>query len=493
VKIAFLQKYPFPYFGVMSLSAALPGKHSREVFVGDLEENITGAVARYAPDVLALPIMTLEYRWVRNTVSEIRSRIPGIKVVAGYIHPTSSPEMLNEDFVDAICLGEGDYSFPSYIENLDSGRREDPVPGFLIKTLAGVVSSPEPNLVPDLDALPEEDRALYYEKYPSLASEKLKHFMASRGCPFSCSFCCHQVYRRIYAGKGPYVRRKSPERTVREILSVRERWGLQSVCFLDDVFVMDVPWLREFASLYREKVGLPYFCAVTPPHMTEEIARLLAESGCHTVNFGVETADQKKRFEILNKRVTDAQMFECARLVKKYGMKLQTTVLFGLPGEAVEEAFENISFNIRLGADYMGSNVLLPFPNTGIEKFALETGVLESGYLEREDYLGIHLGSVFKFKDIEVIERVQKISQLALKFPFLIPFFRKLVRVRSRKLFFVFYVISSMWRYKSEKPISWAEVVRVFWRARKNYLAYAFGGKDPASRQGAKTQRRQEN
>ncbi len=472
MKIAFLQKYPFPYFGIMSLSAGLPERYQRQVFIGDLEKNPVAEVEAWRPDVLAVPLMALEYHWFLETAAAIKRRLPALKVVVGYIHASSCPEIVSQPAIDAVGLGEGDYSFPRYIGNLEAGRGDEPIPGFLIKTPSGVVSSPEPNLVPDLDALPEEDRALYYDKYPSLGAEKLKHFMASRGCPFSCNFCCHQVYRRIYSGHGPYVRRKSPSRTVREILSVRERWGLQSVCFLDDVFVMDAPWLREFAALYREKVGLPYFCAVTPPHMTEEIARLLAESGCHTVNFGVETADQKKRFEILNKKVTDAQMFECARLVKKHGMKLQTTVLFGLPGETVEEAFENIAFNIRLGADYMGSNVLLPFPNTGIEKLALESGVLEPGYLEREDYLGIHLGSVFKFKDIEVIERVQKISQLALRFPFLIPFFRKLVRVRSRKLFFVFYVFSSMWRYKSEKPISWPEVFRVFWRARKNYLRY---------------------
>jgi len=350
-----------------------------------------------------------------------------------------------------------------------------PVPGFRIKTAKGAVASPEPNLVPDLDALAEEDRELYYGKYRSLATEKLKHFMASRGCPFSCSFCCHQVYRNIYAGRSPYVRRKSPARTVREIKNVRDRWGLASVCFLDDVFVMDTAWLKEFASLYRREVGLPYFCAVTPQSANEEIIRLLAESGCHTVNFGVETAGEKKRFEILNKRVTDEQMSACARLVKRYGMELQTTVLFGLPGETVEEAFTNIIFNQELGADYMGSNLLLPFPNTGIEKIALGMGVLDPSYLKARDYLGIHLKSVFKFKDIEIIERVQKISHLALKFPRLLPFFRWLVKIPSPRLFFFLYVISSMWRYKKEKPISWPEVVRVFWRARKNYLNYVSG------------------
>ena len=153
-------------------------------------------------------------------------------------------------------------------------------------------------------------------------------------------------------------------------------------------------------------------------------------------------------------------------------MKLQTTNIFGLPFETVGEAFENIRFNIRLKTDFMCSNILIPFPRSGIEKTALEAGILNPGYLDCREFRGVHLNSVFDYPGIEEVERVQKISHLAMKLPFLIPLFRRLIRVRNKKLFFGFFVISSMWRYKSEKPISWLEVMRMFWRARKNYLRY---------------------
>ena len=45
MKVAFLQKYPFPYFGVMALSASLPAEVEREVFVGDLERDAAAAAA----------------------------------------------------------------------------------------------------------------------------------------------------------------------------------------------------------------------------------------------------------------------------------------------------------------------------------------------------------------------------------------------------------------------------------------------------------------
>ncbi len=472
MRIAFLQKYPFPYFGVMSISACLPGEYEREVFVGDLEEDPVGAVVKFRPEVLALPVMSHEYRWMMETAGEIKRRLPTLTVVAGYIHATAVPEMIEHSAVDAVCVGEGEYSFPAFLKGLEKTGRPEVVDGFWVKRDGKILKSDQPSLVPDLDGLPDEDREIYYRKYPALREEKLKQFIASRGCPYSCSFCCHQVYRDLYQGRTKYVRRKSPSKVIREIRTVKERYGMESICFLDDLFVFDLEWLKEFSRLYREEVGLPFFCAVTAPAMTEEVAALLKETGCHTVTFGVETANEEKRFKILNKRVTDEQMIECARLVKKHGMKLQTTNIFGLPFETVEEAFENIRFNIRLQTDFMCSNILLPFPRTGIEKMALEAGILEPGYLESEKFRGVHLNSVFNYPGIEEVERVQKISHLAMKLPFLIPLFRRLVRIRSPRLFFGFFVISSMWRYKSEKPISWLEVMRMFWRARKNYLRY---------------------
>ena len=475
MRIAFLQKYPFPYFGVMALSAGLPPEVEREVFIGDLERDAAASAAAFSPDVLALPVMSLEYSWMLEQARRVKALRPSVIVVAGYIHATACPEMVAEEGIDAVCVGEGDRSFPRFLDALRERGKAEPLPGFWVKRGGEIVPGGEPEPILDLDALPEEDRDLYYRKYPSLRDERLKHFMASRGCPFDCAFCCHQVYSRLYRGRGRYVRRKSPERVIAEIAGVKKRYGLSSICFLDDVFIMDIGWLKRFTDLYRREIRLPYFCAITPPNFTPEIARLLKESGCHTVNFGVETASERKRFEVLNKRVTDAEMLAAARLIKEQGMKLQTTVMFGLPFETVDEAFENIRFNLRLGADFLASNLLLPFPKTAIEESARKAGILDPDYLRSPEYRGIHLNSVFRFPGIETIERVQKISHLAMRFPALLPLFRRLVRVRSKRLFFLIYVLSSLWRYKSEKPISWAEAAKVFWRARKNYLRYLSG------------------
>ena len=160
----------------------------------------------------------------------------------------------------------------------------------------------------------------------------------------------------------------------------------------------------------------------------------------------------------------------CARLIKENGMKIQTTNLFGLPLETVDEAFETIQLNIEIGTDYLCSNMLTPFPKTNIEKIALDLGILDKNYISSPDFYGTHIKSVFHFKDIAIIENISKIAHLSLKIPILIPFFRRLVRIKSKKIFFALFVISTTWRYKSENNLSWVEVIKVIWRNRKNYL-----------------------
>jgi len=49
---------------------------------------------------------------------------------------------------------------------------------------------------------------------------------------------------------------------IEEVRSVRDRYPLQFVVFVDDLFYHHVEWLRELASRFPGEVGLPFFCNV---------------------------------------------------------------------------------------------------------------------------------------------------------------------------------------------------------------------------------------
>src|SRR5207245_2462239 len=105
-----------------------------------------------------------------------------------------------------------------------------------------------------------------------------------------------------------WTRRHSPARVVAEIAWAKERYGIRHIRFNDEDFSYDKKWIREFAPLYKEKVGLPYFAWVYPNTIDDEIAGLLADSGCDAVEMGIQSGSERIRKDILNRKTTDSQI-----------------------------------------------------------------------------------------------------------------------------------------------------------------------------------------
>ena len=99
--------------GIMTLSSVLKDKgHDVKLTLTEemSEEEIIKEVKKYEPKVLAYSIMTGEHVYHIELNQMIRSHYNAFSVFGGP-HPPYSPEMINKDFVDAICRGEGEIYF----------------------------------------------------------------------------------------------------------------------------------------------------------------------------------------------------------------------------------------------------------------------------------------------------------------------------------------------------------------------------------------------
>ncbi len=66
----------------------------------------------------------------------------------------------------------------------------------------------------------------------------------SRGCPYHCTFCAKDNFRNNY--------RKRPHATVLEELDGLQRQGVEYIYFIDEIFLPDVPLLKEIAKRTNE-------------------------------------------------------------------------------------------------------------------------------------------------------------------------------------------------------------------------------------------------
>jgi pyruvate-formate lyase-activating enzyme len=190
-------------------------------------------------------------------------------------------------------------------------------------------------LIEDMDILPFPDKDLYYEEMPYLNHGYTT--MTGRGCPYRCTFCDNNTSAKLYKAEikktQKWTRRHSPEYVVSEILWAKERYGIKHVRFNDEDFSYDKSWLREFCPLYKDRVGIPYFAWVYPNTIDEEMAKLLAESGCDAVEMGIQSGAENLRKEVLNRKTKDEQILIALKALRDAGIRTTVDVIIGLPTE----------------------------------------------------------------------------------------------------------------------------------------------------------------
>lgn len=472
-KIIFYQQFPLPYFGILSISGYLE-KYGfyPDVIVSFLEDDPVEAVSKLEPDVIGISVMSVEHKWLINTAQKIRRVLPNAKIVVGGIHAVLYPEeILSIPQVDLVCTSDGEEVMLDILRELEKSEPDwHSIKGIGFRDKVGKLHLTEraPLFAYKKEII--EDRRVYFKRYPLLARDTAQRFISSRGCPYHCSFCYNERLRKIFEGRGQYIRRKEVTNLIKEIALVCQNSKVDAVFFMDDLFTMDKEWLRKFLSLYKNEVGIPFVCTTRANIIDEERAALLADAGCRTVSFGVESGNYEIRKFVLNKDLTDKSIINCGRLLKKYGLKTQTTNMFCLPGETLQNAYETIELNIKAGTDFAFASLLMPFPKTTIADYCIEHGFIKSDYSLNDLPESFMTQSILNIKEKELIVNVQRLSYFFVRSPWLYRNFKWVVRFkRLKKLFGLLFELSNFLRHKGERGISFISAFRYAWRMRETF------------------------
>ncbi|MFC1679924.1 B12-binding domain-containing radical SAM protein [Elusimicrobiota bacterium] len=462
MKVLFLLKNSGMHerMGIMTLSSILKQQgHSVQLLLTEQssEEDIVAKVKAYAPQVLAYSIMTGEHHYHIDLNSMVRRHHDALSVFGGP-HPTFTPEIVEKDDVDAVCVGEGDICFPELLKRMEDGRDFFDVPSFWFKKPNGdIIRNEMGNLVENLDDLPHPDRKLMYDVETVLGLKGMKLFMAMRGCPYQCSYCFNHAYNKMTKGKGKVIRTRSVDSMISEIKEVKEKYFLDRVWIDDDTFLVKPEgWLEEFAERFPKEIGIPLFVNVRANLLTQDrIGELLQRMNCRNVCLGVECGNNKAATEILQRNLTNDRIIKACEILHKYNIRIQTQNLIGLPiDNALEVDLETLDLNIKLRPHFGQTSILYPYPKTKIGQLAVEKGMFDADF--EKIRVSNKTGSPLDFGDPKLKRKIVNLHQLfgiIVQFPFLRPITPFLISLPLTRfynwLFFAFYgykysTISSM-------------------------------------------------
>ena len=432
MRVLFIDEYlPQEMLGVMYLSRAIKdaGHESKCLFIPD--RDWLAKVAEFNPDVVLYSMTTGMHMYFADVNRKVKSVLPHVWAVAGGPHPTFSPEYLKEEGMDAICRGEGEHAIVEFLNLLSEDKSVVNVANFHIKDreTGEIYENPVRPIIKELESIGFPDREVVYEAGAIYRESDRKVFVTQRGCPMPCTFCFHHAMKKnVYGIRNPeYVRKRSVSHVIDEINQVKRNYNLKFVHFVDDIFNLRTDWLEEFCERYPKEVGLPFDVILMANMTTEHHIKLLASAGCVYARIAFEAANDYVRNAIFKKHTTRQQLVDASGWIRKHGIRLGSLNILGGPGGTIEDDIDTLKLNIECKVDHPLASLMQPYPGFEINEITKQMGYAVSAY---EDFpVNFRRTMPIEYDDKRAIENLHKMFTLTVRYPFLLPFTRRVVKV----------------------------------------------------------------
>ena len=191
----------------------------------------------------------------------------------------------------------------------------------------------------------------------------------SRGCPFRCKFCNFFKIHEDTSFRSP----ESLRRELRTLVEVNP--NVRHVIFTDDNFGIGAKRITELTQMLVDEAFPFTWCAFTRPDaINASTMPLIRDSGCETLCFGVETADEAMLKSVL-KASTPTKYLNAVRTCSDAGLFPIGSFIIGMPGETQETVDKLIRFVDESGLKYILPFVYHHFADNDLYRESAQNGI----------------------------------------------------------------------------------------------------------------------
>jgi len=329
-----------------------------DLMAGDFADELLS----FTPDIVGITCNTFQVKSAIMIAREAKSF--GAKVIIGGPHAS-----VWDGAADKVVIGEGESAFLNFIGEPDIHSIDDiPVPDYSLVNLDQFCGISPVGMS------------------PSLA------IMASRGCPFECTFCNTPVFW------GKQVRYRKPQLVVDEVELLHKQYGINEIFFQDDTFNINHKWAFEiFEGIIRQKLNKEMMfkidCRVNEKLLTKEFLDLAFKAGVWSIFYGIESGSQEM-LDRMKKGITIDEIKRAVSMTREAKIQSQCSYIVGMPGETLGTLAETKKLITEMGSNRYGWSHACPFPNTEFDK-----EVTAKGHKRHIDYGEYAYGKVIARTD----------------------------------------------------------------------------------------------
>lgn len=373
------------HFGVGVLAAVLKQKGYDVMLFYNYDKfrlnDFVKTVKSWKPKIVAFTSDFSQFPYVKEMCKSLIGQ--DVFTIAGGPHPSLFPQCLSEtEGLNSICRGEGERAVIELVTGLESGRDISDIKNLWIKRDGTIIKNSTRPFIHDLDSLPFGDRGIFdYQRVINSDFDRAV-FMMSRGCPFNCTYCGSPAMGKLQEGR--YVRFRSIDNGLREIIQVLSRYKVKSLFFADDVFTIDRKYVEEFVKKYKKEIGIPFEVTTRVESSTLEMFQQLKDAGCWRVAIGIESGSEWFREKYLNRKMKNSQIIQAFADAKRAGLITKSYNIVGFPFETKGLFRDTININAEIRPDTHVCYIFNPYPGTRLFDVCMENNFLDKGYFRHE-------------------------------------------------------------------------------------------------------------
>jgi len=382
--------FRFPIIGTLIITKYIK-ENCKDVNVKLIDntfDDINAEIEKFKPDVIGFSVFTQSYPNAISFANKIKEKNPKIKIIVGGPHITTLPESFDPVF-DFGVMGEGEQTIVSLINSIKNKKIPDKIKGIVYFKNNKLVINKRKEDLSDIDSLFPLDYALLNKKYFKIKFiPEIYNFgitvgmMTSIGCPFNCRFCSIKACWKK-------IRFRKLDSVVKEIKNLYKNYRVRHIDLFDDLFCINKERLKQFHNKLKGEglLGkITFSCQARIDTIDEEMCQILQSLNVKTLVFGFESGSDRILKYIKNDNQLSVKMSERAVLLcKKYKLNVYGCLMFGIPGEKIEDlkkTIEFIDFCEKNKVARLWAQILIPLPSTEMWEVAEQRGKINEDIFE---------------------------------------------------------------------------------------------------------------
>jgi ribosomal peptide maturation radical SAM protein 1 len=253
-------------------------------------------------------------------------------------------------FIDYVCTGEADYSFPDLVHRIRRAEAVDGIPGLVSRRDGESILNDGNPVCVNMDGLPYPDYTEYFAQLEQIKSSGAVcyelHMESSRGCWWGakarCRFCGLN-------GRSLDFRGKSNARVLAELEHLVDTYvrkhDLSLISMVDNI--LDMKAFHGFLlDLKQRRLPVKLFFEAKANLKPQQV-RLLHDAGVAWIQPGIESLSSHV-LKLMGKGVSALQNVRLLRSCQQFGVYPTWNIIYNTPGETAADYDEIIALIYKL-------------------------------------------------------------------------------------------------------------------------------------------------